>query len=111
MRTYIVACLLAAVATAVSAASKEEIDAEAKEAIQNFYKHTSAGRELAKKASGILSGLWDKVRDNPHEFLDERTVDAEGLDAATRDFLAGMTDRYAVRLFEQLYIPKPWAID
>ena len=64
-----------------------------------------------KKASAILSGLWDKVRDNPHEFLDERTVDAEGLDAATRDFLAGMTDRYAVRLFEQLYIPKPWAID
>ena len=29
----------------------------------------------------------------------------------TRDFLAGMTDRYAVRLFEQLFIPKPWAID
>ncbi len=64
-----------------------------------------------KKASAILSGLWDKVRENPHEFLDERTVDAEGLDAATRDFVAGMTDRYAVRLFEQLYIPKPWAID
>ena len=64
-----------------------------------------------KKASAILSGLWDKVRDNPHEFLDERTVDAEGLDAATRDFVAGMTDRYAVRLFEQLYIPKPWNID
>jgi len=64
-----------------------------------------------KKASAILSGLWDKVRDNPHEFLDERTVDTEGLDAATRDFLAGMTDRYAVRLFEQLYIPKPWNID
>ena len=32
----------------------------------------------------------------------------EGLDAAARDFLAGMTDRYAVRLFEQLFIPKPW---
>jgi len=54
VRTCIVACLLAAVATAVSAASKEEIDAEAKEAIQNFYKHTPAGRELANKASGIL---------------------------------------------------------
>ena len=35
----------------------------------------------------------------------------KGLDAATRDFIAGMTDRYAVRLFEQLFIPKPWAID
>ena len=54
MRTYIVECLLAAVATGVSAASREEIDAEVKEAVQKFYKHTSAGRELAQKASGIL---------------------------------------------------------
>jgi dGTPase len=38
-------------------------------------------------------------------------VDTEGLDAATRDFLAGMTDRYAVRLFERLFITKPWAVD
>ena len=38
-------------------------------------------------------------------------VEKEGLDAATRDFIAGMTDRYAVSLFEQLFIPKPWAID
>ena len=45
------------------------------------------------------------------DFLEPRTIDTEGLDAATRDFIAGMTDRYAVRLFEQLYIPKPWAID
>ena len=32
----------------------------------------------------------------------------DGIDAATRDFLAGMTDRYAVTLYEQLFIPKPW---
>jgi dGTPase len=40
-----------------------------------------------------------------------RIVEKDGLDVATRDFIAGMTDRYAVRLFEQLFIPKPWAID
>jgi dGTPase len=57
----------------------------------------------------VLAGLWTKVRERPEEFLDLRTVENEGLDAAARDFLAGMTDRYAVRLFEQLYIPKPWA--
>ena len=61
-----------------------------------------------KKAAGILGGLWEKVRENPKEFLDERTVEQEGLDAAARDFVAGMTDRYAVNLFEQLFIPKPW---
>jgi dGTPase len=64
-----------------------------------------------RKASDILSGLWEKVRERPAEFLDARTLENEGLDVATRDFLAGMTDRYAVRLFEQLFIPKPWAIE
>src|SRR6186997_2995441 len=61
------------------------------------YENTIATAEF-KKASGILSGLWEKVRERPDEFLDPKTVEAEGLDAATRDFIAGMTDRYAVRL-------------
>lgn len=74
------------------------------------YENTTATAEF-KKASDILSGLWEKVRERPTEFLDVRTIESEGLDAATRDFVAGMTDRYAVRLFEQFYIPKPWAID
>jgi len=63
------------------------------------------------KASGILSGLWEKVRERPDDFLDRETVAHEGMDAAVRDFIAGMTDRYAVRLFEELYIPKPWATE
>jgi dGTPase len=64
-----------------------------------------------KKAADILSGLWEKVRERPDDFLDARTIRQEGIDAATRDFVAGMTDRYAVRLFEQLFIPKPWEIE
>jgi dGTPase len=71
------------------------------------YENTIATAEF-RKATDILSGLWDKVRERPDEFLDRRTIDDEGLDAATRDFIAGMTDRYAVRLFEQFFIPKPW---
>jgi dGTPase len=61
-----------------------------------------------KKAFGILSGLWEKIRERPRDFLDGRILEEEGLDVAGRDFLAGMTDRYAVSLFEELYIPKPW---
>ena len=60
------------------------------------------------KAAGVLGGLWDKVRARPAEFLDHTTLEAEGVDAAARDFLAGMTDRYAVRLYEQLFVPAPW---
>jgi dGTPase len=74
------------------------------------YENTIATAEF-RKATDILSGLWEKVRERPAEFLDPRTLENEGLDAAARDFLAGMTDRYAVRLYEQLYIPKPWATE
>ena len=62
-----------------------------------------------KKAAGILGGLWAKVHERPDEFLDAATVARDGVDAAARDFLAGMTDRYAVDLFERLFVPKPWA--
>ena len=74
------------------------------------YENTTATAEF-KKAADILTGLWEKVHERAGEFLDARTIEQDGLDAAARDFVAGMTDRYAVRLFEQLFIPKPWAID
>jgi len=61
-----------------------------------------------KKAAGILGGLWEKVHENPGAFVDVRTMEHEGLDVAAKDFVAGMTDRYAVSLYEQLFIPKPW---
>ena len=61
-----------------------------------------------KKATGILGGLWEKVRERPAEFLDARIIETDGLDVAARDFLAGMTDRFAVTLYERLFIPKPW---
>jgi dGTPase len=37
-------------------------------------------------------------------------MEAEGLDAAARDFLAGMTDRYAVALFEEFFVPRSWSV-
>jgi dGTPase len=71
------------------------------------YENQVATAEFGK-AAGILGGLWEKVQQRPEEFLDLRTVEAEGVDVAAQDFVAGMTDRYAVRLFEQLFVPKPW---
>ena len=71
------------------------------------YENETATTEF-RKATGILGGLWEKVRDRPDEFLDGRIIDTDGLDVAARDFLAGMTDRFAVTLYERLFIPKPW---
>jgi dGTPase len=72
------------------------------------YENEAATAEFAK-AAGILGGIWEKVRKRPELYLDDRTWELEGLDVAAQDFVAGMTDRYAVSLYEQLFIPKPWA--
>jgi dGTPase len=71
------------------------------------YENDTATAEF-KKAAAILGGLWERVRERPAELLDTRIIETEGLDVAAKDFLAGMTDRFAVTLYERLFIPKPW---
>jgi len=73
------------------------------------YENPRATSEF-EKASGILGGIWDKLRVKPEAYLEPATIEAEGLDVAARDFLAGMTDRYAVALFEDLFVPKSWSV-
>jgi dGTPase len=73
------------------------------------YENPRATAEF-EKAAGILGGIWDKLRARPEAHLDPATIDAEGLEAAARDFLAGMTDRYAVALFQDLFVPKSWSV-
>jgi dGTPase len=74
---------------------------------ESVYENEVATAEF-KKAGGILGGLWEKVKEHPEPYLDSRTMEKEGIDVAAKDFVAGMTDRYAVNLYEQLFIPKPW---
>src|SRR4029450_11898363 len=58
------------------------------------YENEIATAEFTK-AAGILGGLWQKLRERPDEYLDRRTVEAEGLDVAAPDFLAWMAGRFA----------------
>ena len=53
-------------------------------------------------------GIWERLHMKPQSYLDEATIASEGLDQAIRDFVAGMTDRFAVALYERLVIPRPW---
>ena len=73
------------------------------------YENPRATAEF-EKASGVLGGLWDKLKARPEPYLDRTTMEAEGLEAAVTDFLAGMTDRYAVALFEEFFVPRSWHV-
>ena len=54
MRSLILSLSLALLGLPAQAGSKDEINAEVREAVANFYKHSSAGKELAGKAAGML---------------------------------------------------------
>ena len=35
-------------------------------------------------------------------------IDADGVERSICDYIACMTDRYALALFEELFVPKTW---
>ena len=72
------------------------------------YENAIATAEF-RKASGILSGCGRRCASAPATSSIAARSSTKGSTRPSRDFIAGMTDRYAVRLFEELYIPKPWA--
>ncbi len=54
-----------------------------------------------------LYGYFVKNPDKlPESFL--HIVESDGVETAACDYIAGMTDRYAVRVFNEMFIPKAW---
>jgi dGTPase len=59
-----------------------------------------------EKAQKILTALFEYVVAHPERFLD-MTSD-EPVERLAIDFIAGMTDRYALNLYAELFLPRPW---
>lgn len=63
-----------------------------------------------KKAQHIVQSLYRYFMDHsdqlPAEYLELLTM--EGTNEAVKDFVAGMTDRYAMTVYSDLFMPKYW---
>jgi dGTPase len=59
-----------------------------------------------EKAQKMLVALFEHVIAHPGEFLPDD--DDEPVERLAVDFIAGMTDRYAMNLYGKLFLPKPW---
>jgi dGTPase len=70
---------------------------------QNMYL-TPAVRNEFVKAQRTLTALFEHVTTYPEEFLN--TQSEEPVERLAIDFIAGMTDRYAINLYERLFVPK-----
>jgi len=72
----------------------------------------SAAKADVSKAQRLLRELFEYFVAHPGETGDEarRSFDAgqAGVERSVCDFLAGMTDRFAIRTHERLFVPRAW---
>ncbi len=77
----------------------------------NVYRNPKAKSEETK-VDGVIEGLYRYYIDNPQFLPREFSVIAneEGIERAVVDYIAGMTDDFAVHNYKEIYIPKSWGI-
>jgi len=88
---------------------------EALETLRQFlhtrvYEATETLREF-KKARKMLMDLYDYYMEHPDEVF--RDIPAEQKQDKRRmvcDFIAGMTDRYAIEAYEDKFVPRQWGV-
>jgi len=73
------------------------------------YLRTAAGDEH-DRAIKLLRELFAYYHDHPDELPPEYHRVPGDLATRVADFIAGMTDRYAVRTYEQLFLPRGWLL-
>ena len=65
-----------------------------------------------RKVHGIVNEIFDYYYRTPDELPEEyRRVSAQdGLKRAVSDYISGMTDKYAIHVYEKLFIPEAWQV-
>jgi dGTPase len=78
---------------------------------ERVYTNPVVKRE-ADRAGHVVSQLFLHFQAHPDALPPDYQDDprSEGIDRRVADYIAGMTDSFAITLFEQLFIPKMWPI-
>lgn len=63
-----------------------------------------------KKAVAMIEKLYEYYTNSPEKMPAEFTTisQTEGIDRAVCDYIAGMSDNYSVKIFNQLFVPMFW---
>ncbi len=78
---------------------------------EHVYRNPVAKAEESK-VLGIVEGMYKYFKAHPEKLGDEykAILETDGIDRAICDYIAGMTDHYAVTVYSNIYIPKGWSI-
>lgn len=65
-----------------------------------------------RKVLGLLSGIFDYFAANPAKMSAEyrAIADREGVRRAAADYVAGMTDPYAIEIHNSIFVPMAWTV-
>lgn len=78
---------------------------------RNVYHNPKVRRdEDIQKIETIMNSLFDYYMENPEELPEDllQLRDSAGEEELVKDYIAGMTDRYAIHVYEELFIAKGW---
>ncbi|HKN80728.1 MAG TPA: deoxyguanosinetriphosphate triphosphohydrolase, partial [Actinomycetota bacterium] len=67
-------------------------------------------RSEQDKAISMVRSLFAHYLDHPEEVPQEYHRAPGDLPTRVADYIAGMTDRYALRIYEQLFLPQRWLL-
>lgn len=75
------------------------------------YKNPVAKGEESK-VGNILRSIWEYYVNRPDALPEDFRALAEedGLERAVTDYVSGMTDKYVMDVYSELFIPKSWAV-
>ena len=75
-----------------------------------YYNPIAKGGE--SKVEGILSGIYEYYVNTPEKLPEDykKIADSDGLERAVCDYVAGMTDSYAMEVYSQIFIPMAWTV-
>ena len=75
------------------------------------YKNPVAKGEESK-VGNILYSIWEYYVNHPEKLpADYRAIaDEEGIERAATDYVSGMTDKYVMDVYYDLFIPKSWQV-
>ena len=64
------------------------------------------------KVGNILRSIWEYYVNRPSTLPDDyrRLAEEDGLERAVTDYVSGMTDKYVMDVYSELFIPKSWAV-
>ena len=76
---------------------------------KNVYRNSPAKRE-DRKAQMLLIRLFEYFRENPEKMppLFVKNIARDGIGRCVCDYISGMTDRYAIERYEELFVPRVW---